>query len=177
MLHALAWRCITPRGVASARNFRAATVLTHQRGLKKGKALKKPRYRIKLDSDGNIIPPETIIGYTSDEVDDFKKWLTKRASIAKKSLGSGISERFREEVNKEIVDYFSTKWGVRMAEIKARARKKRALKRKRRRNELWMAKIAEWNKLEDAKDNKGRTREFSSVVIPQVCLRTLLFDS
>jgi len=64
-----------------------------------------------------------------------------------------VSDRFKDQLNRQIEGYFETKWGQRMSAVKARAKKKRRIARKNRRDKLLWKKLDDWNKLEDMKEN------------------------
>jgi len=68
-------------------------------------------------------------------------------------LGTSVSDRFKDQLNRQIEGYFETKWGQRMSAVKARAKKKRRIARKNRRDKLLWKKLDDWNKLEDMKEN------------------------
>jgi len=116
--------------------------------------VKKPKLLYKVDDKGQLVIPKTIPGYNADEVEVFQKWYVQKVATIKKDIGTTLSDRFKEEINHEIKGYFETRWGAMRALIKRRAKKKKILKRKHRRDLQLEKKIDKWNKLEDAKENK-----------------------
>jgi len=78
----------------------------------------------------------------------------RTVKTAKEDLGTRLGDRFKLEMNRAVVGYVNSMWGLQRSKIKERAKKKRSLKRKNRRERLLMKKIENWNDLEDAKEDK-----------------------
>jgi len=124
------------------------------REIRKGKAKKKPKYSYKTDLSGQIIYPTSLIGYDEDQLETFNKWLKRTAENTRKQLGTGMGDRFINAMNGAIGDYFNTNFGTRMTKVKERAKVKRIIKRKDRKEKNLWKKIEEWNLLEDKKEDK-----------------------
>jgi len=115
---------------------------------------KKPKYRYKTDLGGKLILPESLPGYSFDQVEEFQKWLVRRTEILRKETGTSLGEKYRQEVNEQIRLYFNSVWGEKRTLISSLANKKRAKKRKIRWERLLWKYMDDWNALQDSKENK-----------------------
>eukprot|EP01124_Arcella_intermedia_P010301 TRINITY_DN1681_c0_g1_i1.p1 TRINITY_DN1681_c0_g1~~TRINITY_DN1681_c0_g1_i1.p1 ORF type:complete len:371 (-),score=92.26 TRINITY_DN1681_c0_g1_i1:73-1185(-) len=142
------------RGAGRCVGSGSAFLVVPKRELRKGKAPVKPKLRLKQKTTGEIEYPTAIPGFNPDQVEAYTRWLKKQVEDTKIQLGTGMGDRFKQILNREIEGRFESHWGIIKAAIKERAKKKRALKRKARRDKLFMLRIDEWNRLEDSKEDK-----------------------
>eukprot|EP01128_Nolandella_sp_AFSM9_P009227 TRINITY_DN5848_c0_g1_i1.p1 TRINITY_DN5848_c0_g1~~TRINITY_DN5848_c0_g1_i1.p1 ORF type:complete len:381 (+),score=102.84 TRINITY_DN5848_c0_g1_i1:37-1143(+) len=124
------------------------------RGLRKGKAPKKPKIRLRVDLDGKVRVPDKIPGYGPAEIDKYAKWLDKTTEKVHQRTGGGGGDRFNRDMQSEIDAYVGIQWGIYQSERKAVVRGKRILNRKKRREKLLWKKMDQWNALEDMKEDR-----------------------
>lgn len=120
------------------------------RGLRKGKAPRKPKIKLRIDLEGistfasqilftlvgQVRVPEKIPGYGPEEMDKYVKWLDKTtAKVHARTGGAGGDRwnshfwwsprsplRFNTELQNEIDAYIGIQWGIAQSKIKAAVR-------------------------------------------------------
>lgn len=64
------------------------------RTLKKSVAMRKPKFQLKFDLDGNPVVPEKISGWDSDERENYVKWLQRTSEKIASEIGQKSGDRF-----------------------------------------------------------------------------------
>jgi len=124
------------------------------RTIKNKDASRKPHWRAKMNPEGGVKEASTIIGYNTDEVERFNKWLRKISIVVGQEVGANQGARFLESMNLRITSYFDTDWGIKNSIIKAEARRRRQIRVKKRRDKLLKTRHKEWHHLEDLREAK-----------------------